>query len=156
MTSSARWLLPASMSVNVFLAAALAAQALLPGGHRPPPPQHRLEALAEGLPPADAATLREVLAAREAEMGKGRAIMDGIRDGVRDALTAETFDPAALRAVFAEARARRDALDDALVSGLIDAAGRLSPEGRRRLADWAPPGPPRPPGPSGPPPQGRP
>lgn len=139
------------MSVNVFLAAALAAQALLPGGHRPPPPpEHRLEALAQGLPPADTGLLREVLAAREAQMGKGRAIMDGMRDGVREALAAETFDPAALRAVFAEARARRDALDDALEAGLIEAAARLSPEGRKRLADLAPPRPP------GPPPAGRP
>ena len=153
MAALTRWLLPASFALNVFLGAALLVHALRPdfGPPPPPPPPGKLvEKIAATLPPADAEILRQAFATLPEREGRPRGPEEFHRR-LREALLAPNFDAEALRHSLAEGRAERDRFDLALEHALITAATAMSVEGRRKLADWRPPGPPRG-GPGGPPP----
>lgn len=54
-------------------------------------------------------------------------------DRAHAALAAEPFDRQALEAAFEESRARHRALETAVQAMVLETAGELSPEGRRRL-----------------------
>ncbi|MCW5729374.1 MAG: periplasmic heavy metal sensor [Alphaproteobacteria bacterium] len=62
------------------------------------------------------------------------------RREAREALRAEPFDAARLAAAYAEMRRHGDTLEEAFHQAMIDAAGRLSPEARRKLSEmrWGP------------------
>jgi len=49
-------------------------------------------------------------------------------------LNAEPFDPQALAEVFAEARSMHQAMEDNMAAAFVDAASKISPEGRAKLA----------------------
>jgi uncharacterized membrane protein len=142
-----RWLLPVSLSLNVFLAVAMAVQLTSSPGFGPPPPRPRPDRIAEEIAatmtPADGDILREVFASHAPQLARGPESFHALQDRIRQVMTAPTFDAEALRAVFAEGRQGRTAMDDAVEASLIEAATRLSPEGRRKLGEWRP-GPPRP------------
>jgi Spy/CpxP family protein refolding chaperone len=57
---------------------------------------------------------------------------------MRAALRAEPFNPEALRAGMADARAARVKLDEAFQDVVATASAAMTPEGRRTLADWTP------------------
>ncbi len=142
-----RWLLPVSLSLNVFLAVAMAVHLTSSPGFGPPPPLPRPDRIAEEIAatmsPADGDILRQVFASRAPQLAKGPASFHALQDGIRQVMAAPTFDAEALRAVFAEGRRGRASMDDAVEASLIEAATRLSPEGRRKLGEWRP-GPQRP------------
>lgn len=71
------------------------------------------------------------------ERGRGRT-----RDAVRQALSAEPYDIDATRKPIAEAEAAHLRLDSLLQDVIASAAGKMTPEGRTKLADFQP-GPPR-------------
>lgn len=140
--SAPRWLLPASLSLNLFLAVAVAAHLRAHHFGPPPSPEHMIEDMAAALPPPDADILRQAFRRHGAGPGDPGQSMRTVHDAIRRALSAPAFDPAALRAAFAAGRRSREAMDTALEDTLVDAAGRMSAAGRRALGDWRPPPPP--------------
>jgi uncharacterized membrane protein len=117
----------ASLGLNMFFAG------LTISHLRPPPPfdpLHMLSRLADQLPPTDAAILRQVLDSKAAEMREDEAHFRSFPQRLDAALLAEPFDPAALAAVFADGRGQESAMS----AVMIEAATRMSPEGRHRLA----------------------
>jgi len=142
-----RWLLPASLSMNIFLAVTVAAH-MQSHGFRPPPsqpsPARMIEEIAATLPSADAEILRQVFIRHADQIESAHHVRRALHDAVREALSAPTFDPNALRAAFAEGRRGRATMDDALESAIIEVASQMSVAGRRKLGDWTP-SPPRPP-----------
>jgi uncharacterized membrane protein len=157
-----RWLLPASLAINVFLATVLVVHR--PSFPPPPPRPHPAEIaarIAATLPPADGEILRQAVAAHADDMERGHHLQHTVPDKVRAVLAAPTLDRAALEAALVEHRLAHQTLDDALAAMITEAATRMSDEGRHKLAQWQPPPPPGAPpgmfGPPGPPPgEGRP
>lgn len=143
--SAPRWLLPVSLSANVFLIAMIVVFRM-PHHFGPPPrePGRMVEEMASRLPKADGDILREVFNRHAPQMDGMHAAMRRFHDAIQTVLTAPTFNPEALRAVFAEVRKSRMALDDALESSLIETASKISYGGRKKLGEWTPPGPPPP------------
>jgi uncharacterized membrane protein len=139
-----RWLLIGSLALNLFFVGtlvSLAARAyMLPGQpvatERPRTAAARIERLAAPLPAADAEKLRAAFRARETAAEGARDALNKAYEGAHAALRAEPFDPAALRAALAEARAARPAYDQVMQDILLTGASAMSVEGRKRLADW--------------------
>lgn len=135
------WLLIASLALNVFLGAAMGTH-FFRGPKPPPRPGTIILDMAEALPEADARILRQAYDARRSELE-----VDNSRRGFEEmhqALSAEPFDPAAFLQVTGEFRARQDHMHRVTSEILADALPRLSPEGRKRLAEFRPPPPPPP------------
>jgi uncharacterized membrane protein len=136
-----RWLLPVSLSINVFLGVAVAVH-LADHESRPPPPprpERIVEEISATLPAPDADILRHIFAAHSAQMEHGHHAMHTVHDNIRITLSAPTFDPVALHAAFAEGRKGREEMDEALEAILTEAAVQMSPEGRKKLGEWEPP-----------------
>lgn len=98
----------------------------------------RIERLAATLPAADADILRAEFRADTARVEAAQATYRQAQDRVREALRAEPFDPARLRAAMAETRSARPAFDQALQELIASAAGKMSKAGREKIADWPP------------------
>ncbi len=140
---NAHWLLSASLSLNVFLATAVAVGLAWHGFRPPPPPPDPMEiaaGMAVKLPPADAAILRQAFAARSEVFARSRDLHSGTPARIRQVLEAPDYDPQTLKTIFAEARAAHEAMDAALEATMIEAFGQMSPASRRKLAEWEPPG----------------
>jgi len=139
-----RWLLIGSLALNLFFVGtlvSLAARAyMLPAQpaatERPRTAAARIERLAGPLPSADAAKLRAAFRVRESSAEGARDALNKAYEGAQAALRTEPFDPAALRAALAEARAARPAYDQVMQDILLTGASAMSVEGRKRLADW--------------------
>lgn len=147
-----RWMpiaLMLSMAVNMFFAG-LAVSHIgrpPPPPHGPPGPEGFFQRLAETLPAEDAAILRQAIDANRSTMQAEHEVRESFPQRIRTALLTQPFDPKALMAVFEETDGRERALRQRVVSALVDAAAAMSPEGRRRMAEFRPPHPPGPPGP---------
>lgn len=146
-----RWLFTISISLNLFFAALIGAQWLNrpPGPHGPPgrpDPMRMAEDLARTLPANDGEILRAAFAAHAASATGAAAEDADPMTQVRRVLATEPFDRTALQAALEAVQANRQALEAAISDALLDAATRMSPEGRRRLGQWPPPHqhPPRP------------
>ena len=137
--SPRRWLV-ASLVLNAFLAALALALFFQPFSAKPTPPDRsiatRFEQLALSLPQADAQKLR-------AQFSSKLAAIDAARQGYRAALEttgralrAEPFDIDAAHRTIAAAGAERVKLDAAIGDVLVSAAAEMTPEGRRKLADY--------------------
>lgn len=85
----------------------------------------------------DAAAFRRALEAHRAELSARIEASRNSRATVRQALQAEPFERARLEAAFADSRQAMTAFQQALQSLLLDAAGELSADGRRRLSEHA-------------------
>ncbi len=123
------WLLLVSLGLNLFLGGWAASELW----HRPPmpPPGGMVEHLAARLPPADAQIVRDAFAPVDARFREGR----GLREDVMAALRATPFDPQALDAALARELDGQAAFGRALRDAFVGAATKLSPEGRRIMAD---------------------
>ncbi|MDR3436343.1 periplasmic heavy metal sensor [Telmatospirillum sp.] len=144
-----RWLLPASLTLNVFLCAALIAHLGWDRRHQPPPPPGTmLDQMARDLPPEDAQILRQSLAPSLSEIDKAHRAEEGLPQRLQAILGREPFDKAAFKELLVQSQRAREILNEVLP----EAIEKLSPEGRRRLAVWRPPGLPGPH--MGPPPDG--
>lgn len=139
------WLLVASLALNVFLGAAMGTH-FFRGPKPPPRPGMIVLDMAEGLPEADARILRQAYEARRSELEVNADPGRGFEE-MRRAVSAEPFDSAAFLRVTSEFRARQDRMHRVTSEILADALPRLSPEGRKRLAERPPPGDRRPPRP---------
>jgi len=140
------WLLPLSFSLNVLLATAAAVHLLKGPPHHPPPgPEHIIDHVAGILPPADAAIVRAAFDRHKAALESNETLARTLPERLSAILRVEPLDEAALRAVVTEGRAAHTLMNDALTDTLLEAAPKISPEGRARLADMRPPGPPGPP-----------
>jgi uncharacterized membrane protein len=155
----ARWLLPISLAVNLFfIVVAVRHHALFHG--RPPGPHDVVGYLKDNLPAADAAIMQQAFAARAGAMAEAEHAGQRLPDRIRAALTAQPFDAEALRAALVEGRALHQSLEDGMTAAFVEAAGRMSPEGRAKLAAaeiggrFRHRGPPPPDGAMGPPPGG--
>ncbi|MCA1907994.1 MAG: periplasmic heavy metal sensor [Magnetospirillum sp.] len=133
-----RWLLPVSLTVNAFLGGLMVSQWQKPAVPPPPRPERMIEEMAETLPAADAAILRQSFGARTAKLEHRPRNPEEMFLKIGAALKTEPFDPLALAAIFRDGRKSRDAMDDTIEGALVDAATKMSAEGRHKLADWHP------------------
>jgi uncharacterized membrane protein len=134
-----RWMpvaLVASLGINMFLVGFLVGNH---GGPPPPPPdpQRIVDRAIEMLPPQDADVLRAVWDRLRPSMPPGPPLRDfPLR--VKAILLREPFDPDALSRLFEEQERLEKKRRALLLTGLIEAATAMSPEGRKRLAELRP------------------
>lgn len=136
-----RRILLASLALNLFFVGAWAAltwRHYSARQHGPWSPAMRIERMAAALPAGDAEKLRAGLRARTGDIEAATAAFRAAQRRMRDALRAEPFDAEALRAAMADARTARDKLDEALQNVIAAASAGMTPDGRRKLADWTP------------------
>ncbi|OJX71786.1 periplasmic heavy metal sensor [Magnetospirillum sp. 64-120] len=134
-----RWLLPVSLAVNAFLGGLAITEWLAPDFPPPPPrPERMIEEMAEILPAPDAAILRHSFAEHAPGMERRPHEREEMFLKIRAALKADPFDPQALTTIFHDGRKIRDAIDDSIEGALVDAATKMSAEGRHKLAEWHP------------------
>jgi uncharacterized membrane protein len=138
-----RRILLISLALNLFFIGAWAALAWRHYAHwhghgGPFTPATRIERLAAALPQDDANKLRAEFKARAANVEATTAAFRAAQRHVRDTLRAEPFNLDALKSGMADARAARLKLDEALQDVIATASAAMTPEGRRRLADWTP------------------
>jgi uncharacterized membrane protein len=136
-----RRILLASLALNLFFLgtwAALTWRHYSQHQHGPWTPAVRIERMAAALPPGDAEKLRAELRAHTGDIEAATAAFRAAQRHMRDALRAEPFNADALRAAMADARTARDKLDEALQNVVAAASAGMTPEGRRKLADWTP------------------
>lgn len=141
-----RWLLLASLALNLFFVGvtiALLVRQPAASGPRDRSMSARIERLAQAVPPADAQKIRDEFQANRNAIETARANFDAARDAVRDSLRREPFVADAMRAAAAQRRAARQNYEQVLHGIIIGAAEKMSPEGRRDLADWRPDRPPK-------------
>src|SRR3954454_15653003 len=122
-----RWLLVGSLALNLFFIGTIASLAartyVMPpqpaATERPRTAAARIERLAAPLPAADAEKLRVAFRVRETGAEGARDALNKAYEGAQAALRTEPFDPAALRAALAEARAARPAYDQVMQDILL-------------------------------------
>jgi uncharacterized membrane protein len=128
------WVLIASLLVNVTLAGLLVG-GLLTRGH--PPPRDFVLRVTKNMSAADAQVMAEAfrpVEAFRAESEQGRTEIERSRTILQQA----TFDLGEFAASIQNASRNRAEFDRRFTSSLIEAAGKLSPEGRKTLATWRP------------------
>ena len=127
----------ASLAVNVLLVGAITThflrQPAAPTGDRW---RIAAEGLAATLPPADATKLRAVLANHTPALEIASADVRKAREGVRQALRAEPFNPAALDQAMVEFSTRRLEMQKRFQTVVAGAAAQVSPDARGRMAEW--------------------
>jgi uncharacterized membrane protein len=129
----ARWLLPASLALNLFFA--VLAFRHHPFLHPHPPDAGAIvDFMKPGLPPADADILQKSFEAHKAAMDEAHKAGQDFPEKIRAALTASPFNPDALTAALKDGQAGHHVMEDAMASALVDAATKMSPEGRAALA----------------------
>jgi uncharacterized membrane protein len=134
-----RWLLPVSLAVNLFFAiVAIRHQPFL--HPHPPGPRDVVGFLKANLSPADAAIMQQSFASHAAALAEVERGNQQFQDKVRSALTATPFDPEQLRGALADGRALHKAMEDSMAGAFVDAASKISPEGRAKLAASQAPG----------------
>lgn len=159
-----RTALLASVGLNLFLAGTIVPRWLGPkpphgekmvmmGPDSPGGPLFAMRRMIDDLPAEDAKILKDHFGSdMEKFADKAKSFRDRI-DRLRDLMRADPFDGAALRAELESTAAERQAMERDQTDAIIGVLGKLSPEGRRRLADIRPPrmmhGPGMPPPPGG-------
>lgn len=137
---SARWLLLGSLALNLFFVGIAVAMAI----RAPAPPTWdrnvfvRVERLAASLPPADADLLRGEINTSRPALEATQAQYRAAQDEIRAALRAEPFEPSAVRAAMAKTRTARQNFDQLLQGVFADATAKMTPAGRKAVADWPP------------------
>lgn len=133
--------LAASLALNLFLGGVVAGRLIGPPGHGPrggpPSPERMIEDMAGALGPEDARVLRAEFAA----VPRPTLDFDAAREPIARALRADPFDPDAFKAAIVHAEGLADQGKAAVLNAVVSAIGKMSIDGRRRLADWRPPGP---------------
>ena len=137
---SSRWLLLGSLALNLFFVGVAIAMAI----RAPAPPTWdrdvfvRTERLAATLPPVDADMLRGQINANRDAIEKAQTKYYAAREEIRETLRQEPFDQDAMRKTMADTRAARQAFDQVIQGVYAGSAARMSPAGRKALADWPP------------------
>jgi uncharacterized membrane protein len=135
-----RWLLLASLALNLFFVGVAVAMAIRAPHHRAWDRNVfvRVEHIAATLPKADAAVLDKVVAANHAAIASAQTAYRSDQDAIRATLKREPFDEAAMRDAMAKMRAARQNFDQIIQGVYATAAGQMSAAGRHALADWPP------------------
>lgn len=138
--SGMRWLLLGSLALNLFFIGIAIAMAVRPA---PAPTWDRnvfvrVERLAASLPAADAGILRGEIDGKRAALESAQTQYRGAQDEIRASMRAEPYDPEATRATMAKTRAARQSFDQILQGVFADATAKMSPAGRKAVADWPP------------------
>lgn len=167
-TKSRRWLAIAlflSVGINLLFIGLVAGHALHrpgpmmmgapgqfggPGRYAGPPPgEGAIEGLLQSLPEQVQQEMRKTMRERRAQSEPKLRELQEARRKVRQAMVAEPFVPQRLSEAYAEVRKRGEAVQEDFHEAIVEVAGKLPPEGRRRLADMRR-GPGGPGGPGGP------
>jgi len=151
-TLARRWWPALSLAVNIFFVTVLVVHWLGgppgppprggpggPGG--PPSPLSVIEWIARDLSEADRQALHQAVAEQGITNASRPPSFEKLLERIRQTLRAEPFDPAALAAVLKDGLDVRDVFDQAVSRAIVAGASAISPEGRRKLADWRPPRP---------------
>ncbi len=139
-TSSSRWLLLASLAVNLFFIG-VAVALLVRAPAKPTYDRNvfvRIDRLAGTLPTADAAKIRSEVASHHDAIEAAQTQYRAAQDVIRASLRKEPFDESAMRAAMVQTRAARQNFDQVIQGVVALAAAEMSPAGRRALADWPP------------------
>ena len=137
---SSRWLLLASLALNLFFVGIAVAMAI----RAPAAPTWdrdvfvRIERIATTLPAADADLLRGEVAARRQALEDAQHQFFTAREQIHTALRRDPFSADDMRAAMAKTRAARQNFDQTLQGIFAEAASRMSNSGRNALADWPP------------------
>jgi uncharacterized membrane protein len=130
-----RWLLLASVCLNVALATYVSTQWLEPSLSPPGAgiPLRMIERVAERLPKDDADILRRAYREKEADIQPLQAeYMRALFKTMR-LIGQSELDKQALRAAVTEARDKRIKVGDEVIDTFVEALGKMSPKGRRQL-----------------------
>ena len=136
--SGPRWLLLGSLALNLFFVGVAVAVAV----RAPAPPRGgpnvfvRVERIAKTLPPADAAIVRKAMQSNHAAIDEAQTAYYAARHEIHQTLRQEPFKVADMRAAMAKMRAARQHFDEIIQGVFADAVVKMSPAGRRALADW--------------------
>jgi uncharacterized membrane protein len=140
---SSRWLLLASLALNLFFIGVGGAMLWQSYAFDAPPPPAagersmagRIERVAVTLPREDADRLRAAYQAHREEIDGARGAYRDKQDAMRAVLRAEPFNVDALKATMAEMRAARQNFDRRMHDFFVQQASEMSPAGRQKLAD---------------------
>jgi uncharacterized membrane protein len=131
-----RWLLPISLAINVFFF--VVAVRHRPFMHPHPPNAHDIvNYLKANLPAADQVIMEKSFAEHFNALTDARRINPDFANHIRAALIAQPFDVEALKKVLSEGRSQKLTMENALEAAFLEAATKISPEGRAKLADRA-------------------
>jgi uncharacterized membrane protein len=142
---SSRWLLLASLALNLFFIGVGGALLLQSYGwsgsaEQPAAAHHsidvRIEQIAATLPRQDGDKLRAAFQANRVSIDAVEADFHRSRDAVRAAVAAQPFDGDALRQAMARLRAARQAYDRQVQDFFAGLVPEISQAGRQKLADW--------------------
>jgi uncharacterized membrane protein len=126
-----------SVALNLFLGGMLISR--IKSAHQAgaePKIERMIERMAASVSESDGQVLRTVFRSHQAEIAQRVAALRDAREEARKAFGAEPFNETGLEAAFAQQRQRRQAVHEAIHGVLVEAAPRLSAEGRRKLGDW--------------------
>jgi hypothetical protein len=144
-SSRIRYLLLASLTLNLAFAGAAGAMAVQ-HSRTPPPLQAvaginrsvavRFDRIAATLPAGDARIMRQEFRTEAVKLAIAETEIRLSKEAVRESLRAQPFDPTAVRKAMAETNAARDRFYE-LVHDVVSAATvKMSAAGRETLADW--------------------
>ena len=136
---SSRWLLLASLALNLFFVGIAVAMIRAPAS----PTWDRdvfvrIERIAATLPPADADLLRGEVNTRRQALEDAQHQFLTAREQIHTALRRDPFSAEDMRAAMTKTRAARQNFDQTLQGIFANAASRMSNSGRNALADWPP------------------
>lgn len=136
--SQTRVFLVLSLALNLFLGGVMVAWHMRPP---PPPPQgpwfeRMIQRMSTDLPPADRDVLQAAYQTRKGELDRMDKDVQAARERVGAAMRAQPYDPAALDKAMADARDAREPVLESVEQAVAEAAAKMSPEGRMKLADW--------------------
>ncbi|HEY2529441.1 MAG TPA: periplasmic heavy metal sensor [Xanthobacteraceae bacterium] len=139
-----RWLLLASLGLNLFFVGAAGSVAFRHANSVPLATvariahrvEGRLDRLEASLPANDATVMRSQFNADAVRVAAATADLRLAEANVRNSLRADPFDPNAMRAAMAQSRLARDNFDSLFHDIIATAATKMSAVGRNRLADW--------------------
>jgi hypothetical protein len=100
----------------------------------------RIERIAATLPPADAEIIRAEYRAKAGPVDAAREEFERDVDAIRQTFRGEPYSIGATHLAMAEARAAHQKFEILLHEIIASAANKMTPAGRRKLADWSPTG----------------
>lgn len=106
--------------------------------HGPPGIDRFVDSMAAGLPPDDAAILRNTFAEHREALREPDHDRDAFHERIGELLQAEPFSPEALAAFFAEQRESHHVRIRLMEESIVKAAAAMSPQGRRQMARFRP------------------
>lgn len=132
------WLLVASLALNVFLGVTVGTHFFREPPKGPPPrPGMMILDMADTLPEDDARILRQAFDAHRHEFPQDFDPARGF-ERMRKILTAEPFDLEAFLRMESEFRANREREGATIGAILSESLPKMTPEGRKRMAERAP------------------